>query len=464
MRHRVGLLVGTAFLAGMVVAGPAGNLLVHGLVGEAQGQSNPVGNEANARQMLSLFGEVLERVRADYVEPVSTETLIYNSLNGMLSGLDPHSSYMDPQQWREMQVETQGDFGGLGMQVTEEDGLVKVISPIDDTPAAHAGIKPGDLITSIDGKAVEGLSLNDAVDHLRGAPGSKVSLTLKRQGVDAPVQLSLTREIIHVQVVKSRLYSDIGYVRLTEFNEEANDALRKAVAALRRQSGDKLRGIVLDLRNNPGGLLDQAVDVSSDFLRSGVVVSTRGRHDDDNHSWHANGSDITGGLPMVVLINEGTASAAEIVSGALQDNGRAAVLGTRSFGKGSVQTVIPLGNHGAMRLTTARYYTPDGQSIQGKGISPDVVVNEGDVPDVQFGPAHESDLNNTITNSGAGDVTARRNLALPAIVSQLAGSKPPKDWPKLDPDKPATDFQLHQALILVRAMAGQPNPTQARAD
>lgn len=444
MKYRTSLLVATAFIAGIGIAGPGSGVLSRlGVVPSfAQGSSD------SRTHQLALFGEVLERVQTDYVEPVTTKKLIQNALSGMLSGLDPHSSYMDPKQWHEMQTETRGRFGGLGMEVTESGGLVKVIAPLDGTPAARAGIKAGDLITAADGKTLMGLTLTEAVDKLRGPPHTKVTLTVKRSGDDKPLEVTMTREIIHMQVAKSHLYDDIGYVRLTMFNDDTDKALREAVTKFRKERGKKLRGIVLDLRNNPGGLLDQAVDVADDFLNKGTIVSTHGRHNVDDHEWKASSGDILHGLPVVVLINNGSASASEIVTGALQDNGRAVVLGTRSFGKGSVQTLFPLRGAGAIRLTTARYYTPDGRSIQGQGITPDVVVHESDKPEATFGPEHESDLNHTLKN---GEKPAPPRPAVPLAAG--IPSKPPKDWPKYDPTKPATDFQLQQALKLVTAMA-----------
>jgi len=388
-------------------------------------------------------------VRADYVDPVKTTTLIDHALDGMLSGLDPHSGYMDAKQWHEMELETQGHFGGLGMTVTGEGGMLKVIAPIDGTPAARAGIKPGDLITSVDGKTVEGLSLQEAVDRLRGPPSTAVTLTIKREGVAAPLSLSLTREIIHVEVVKSNRDGDIGYVRLSVFNDETDRDLRAALAGLRK-SGGRLTGLVIDLRNNPGGLLDQAIAVADDFLNNGEIVSTHGRLADDDHAWYARPGDLINGLPIVVLINDGSASASEIVAGALQDDHRAVLLGTRSFGKGSVQTLYPLDNDGAIRLTTARYYTPDGRSIQGEGIIPDVVVHASETPEPSFVPEHESDLNNTLGIApGQAETATRPRLAIAAGLAD----KPPPNWPKFDPDKPETDFQLHQAMALLRRMA-----------
>jgi carboxyl-terminal processing protease len=356
-----------------------------------------------------------------------------------------------------MQVQTKGEFGGLGIEVTQDNGFIKVISPIDDTPASKAGIKAGDIITSLDGKTVQGLSLNDAVDKMRGPPNSKITLTIKREGVDKPIEVSLTREVIHIQVVKSRMEpDDIGYVRLTQFTEQADPALRKAVRDLKQQSGGKLKALILDLRNNPGGLLDQAVAVSGDFVSQGEIVSTRARHPDESQRWDAKGNDILGGLPLVVLINGGSASSSEIVSGALQDHHRAVLLGTRSFGKGSVQTVIPLPGNGAMRLTTARYYTPSGRSIQGLGITPDVTVHESREEQPRFGPERESDLNHVLKNQGGtGEVVLPPRTDLPPIAKEIP-DKPPEGFPKFDPAKPdQTDFQLQQAVVLARAMAAQ---------
>ena len=449
MSFRTGLLVATAFVAGVGLAGPGNGLLSRIGIQTGFAQAAP----DDRTHELALFGEVLARVQSDYVEPVTTKKLIQNSLSGMLAGLDPHSSYMNPKEWREMQTETRGRFGGLGMEVTEAGGLVKVISPIDGTPAAKAGVKPGDLITAADGKTLMGMTLSEAVDKLRGPPDSKVTLTIKRAGDDKPLELTLTREIIHMQVAKSHLYNDIGYVRLSMFNDDTEKALRDAIDGFRRSQGSKLRGIVLDLRNNPGGLLDQAVDVADDFLTKGTIVSTHGRHSSDDHTWKASSGDLLDGLPMVVLINNGSASASEIVAGALQDNGRAIVLGTQSFGKGSVQTLFPLRGDGAIRLTTARYYTPDGRSIQGHGITPDVVVHESDTPTVGFGPEHESDLNHTLQN-GEKPAPPRPPVPLAAGIPD----KPPAGWPKYDPTKPDTDFQLQQALKLVQALASSGKP------
>ena len=457
-RLRTSLLVGTAFVAGVAI-GPASGLISRHL-GYGFGFSAFAaqdGVRADTYRLLTLFGDVFERVRAEYVDPVDDKDLIENSINGMLTGLDPHSSYMNSKAFRDMQVQTKGEFGGLGIEVTQDNGFIKVISPIDDTPASRAGVKAGDIITALDGRTVQGLSLNDAVDKMRGSPNSKITLTIKREGVDKPLEVSMLREIIRIQVVKQRMVSgDIGYVRLTQFTEQADAALKQAVRTLRQQSGGKLKALILDLRNNPGGLLDQAVAVSGDFVNQGEIVSTRARHSEDAQRWDAKGNDITGGLPLVVLINGGSASSSEIVAGALQDHHRAVLLGTRSFGKGSVQTVIPLPVNGAMRLTTARYYTPSGRSIQGLGIAPDVPVTETREETPRFGPERESDLNHVLKNrGGTPDAPAAPRTDLPPVARDIP-NKPPEGFPKFDPAKPDdTDFQLQQALVLAKAMAMQ---------
>ncbi len=454
-RVRNTLLLGSVFLAGVAAVPAAGLFSQHLGIRAAHAES---ADRADTYRWLTLFGDVFERVRADYVDKTGDKDLIENALNGMLTGLDPHSAYMNAKQFRDMEVQTRGQFGGLGLEVSaDKDGLIKVISPIDDTPASRAGVKPGDIITQIDGKTVEGLSLADAVDKMRGPANTKINLTIKRDKVDKPIELSLTREVIQIHVVKDRMESnDIGYLRLSQFTEEADPAIRKAIAQLKQQAGGRLRAVVLDLRNDPGGLLDQAVAVASDFIPKGEIVSTRARHSSDDQRWDAKGDDISGGVPLVVLINNGSASSSEIVAGALQDHHRAVLLGTRSFGKGSVQTVIPLPGGGAMRLTTARYYTPSGRSIQGLGIAPDIKVQEERDATEQFGPEHEWNLNNTIANQyGTGDKAAPARNDLPPIAKAIP-NKPPAGFPKFDPAKPdQTDFQLQEALVVANAMAEQ---------
>jgi carboxyl-terminal processing protease len=332
-------------------------------------------NSAETYKQLDLFGEVFSLVRSNYVDDVNDDSLVESAINGMLTSLDPHSNYLNSKNFNDMKVQTRGEFGGLGIEVSMENGLVKVVSPIDDTPAAHAGLKPGDLITNLDGEPVQGLTLPEAVEKMRGPVNSEIKLTIHREGRD-PFDVKLVRATIKIQSVRSHLEGDnIGYIRITTFNEQTDVGLNNAIKNLKQQAGNKLIGVVLDLRNDPGGLLDQAVAVSNAFLDKGEIVSTRGRRSEDAQRYDArSGGDITHGLPVALLINGGSASASEIVAGALQDHHRAILLGTRSFGKGSVQTIIPLPGHGAMRLTTARYYTPSGRSIQAKGIDPDIVV------------------------------------------------------------------------------------------
>lgn len=458
MKLRNGLLLGVAFAAGLAL-GPGANLLEREVgigvpVAHARAQET---NGAETYRLLTLFGDVFERIRAEYVEPVNDRELIENAINGMLTGLDPHSSYMNAKQFRDMQVQTRGEFGGLGLEVTAENGLIKVVSPIDDTPAARAGMKAGDLITMLDGQTVQGLTLNEAVDKMRGPPGSSIKLTVKREGVSTPIEVAMTREVIHIQVVRSRLEpGDIAYIRLTAFNEQTEPGLRKALQDLKQKAGGNLRGLILDLRNNPGGLLDQAVSVSDDFLDRGEIVSTRARHAQESQRWNAKAGDIAAGLPMVVMINGGSASASEIVAGALQDHLRAVVLGTKSFGKGSVQTVMPLPGNGAMRLTTARYYTPSGRSIQGLGITPDIEVAASRTEQPHFLPDREADLRGALRNQGGATQPPKRapRTDLPPIAKEIP-KLPPEGAPALDLTKPDTDFQLKEALLVVQAMAQQ---------
>jgi len=338
---------------------------------------------ADTYHQLNLFGDIFERVRSHYVEKPDDGKLIESAINGMLSGLDPHSSYMDAKSFRDMQVQTRGEFGGLGIEVTQEDGLIKVVAPIDDTPAAKAGVRAGDIITHLDDEAVQGLTLNQAVDKMRGQVNTKIKLRLMRKGVDKPIEVSIVRDVIRVKSVRSRTDGDdVGYIRISSFNEQTTDGLKKAIADITAAvPPEKLKGYILDLRNNPGGLLDQAISVSDTFLERGEIVSTRGRDPEETQRFNARPGDLAKGKPLIVLINGGSASASEIVAGALQDQKRATVVGTRSFGKGSVQTIIPLGSgNGALRLTTARYFTPSGKSIQAQGITPDIESLQ-DVPD-----------------------------------------------------------------------------------
>src|SRR5665213_2153247 len=375
MRKTSLILLGAAAGAAMALLATQPRLMLIGTTAKAAA--------ADTYRQLNLFGDVFERVRADYVEKPDDSKLIETAINGMLAGLDPHSSYMDPKSFRDMQVQTRGEFGGLGIEVTMEDGLIKVVTPIDETPAAKAGIMANDIITQLDGEQVQGLTLNQAVEKMRGPVNTKIKLTIMRKGQEKPIEVSITRDVIRVRAVRSSVEGDdVGYIRMTQFNEQTTDGLKKAISDISAKiSDDKLKGYILDLRNNPGGLLDQAISVSSAFIQRGEIVSTRGRNPEETQRFTAHGGDLTKGKPVIVLINGGSASASEIVAGALQDFKRATILGTRSFGKGSVQTIIPLGSDdGALRLTTARYFTPSGRSIQAKGIVPDIEVLQ-DLPD-----------------------------------------------------------------------------------
>jgi carboxyl-terminal processing protease len=375
MRKTSLILIGAAAGAALALIATQPRLMLVGASAKAAGG-------ADTYRQLNLFGDVFERVRADYVEKPDDGKLIEAAINGMLNGLDPHSSFMDSKNYRDMQVQTKGQFGGLGIEVTMEQGLVKVVAPIDDTPAAKAGIMAGDIITHLDDEQVQGLTLNQAVDKMRGPVNTKIRLKIMRKDQDKPIEVSITREMIMVKSVRSRPEGDVGYIRITQFNEQTNEGLKKAITDLAAQIPmEKLKGYVVDLRNNPGGLLDQAIAVSDAFLERGEIVSTRGRNAEETQRFNARSGDFTKGKPIIVLINGGSASASEIVAGALQDHKRATIIGTRSFGKGSVQTIIPLGSgNGALRLTTARYFTPAGRSIQAKGISPDIEVLQ-EVPD-----------------------------------------------------------------------------------
>jgi carboxyl-terminal processing protease len=337
---------------------------------------------ADTYRQLTLFSDVFAQIRSDYVEKPDDGKLIESAINGMLAGLDPHSSYMDPKTFRDMQTDTRGEFGGLGIEVSMEDGLIKVISPIDETPAAKAGVMANDIITHINDEPAQGLTLAQAVEKMRGPRDTTIKLKIMRKGSDKPIEVSITRDLVRVVPVRWHLEDgDVGYIRITQFNGQTTAGLKNAIGTLTAQSRDKLKGFIVDLRNNPGGLVEQAVSVSNAFLKRGEIVSTRGRHADDNQRFGARADgDLSKGKPVIVLINGGSASASEIVAGALQDHKRATIVGTRSFGKGSVQTIIPLGSEsGALLLTSARYFTPSGRSIQARGISPDIVVQQ-DVP------------------------------------------------------------------------------------
>ncbi len=403
-------------------------------------------NTAETYRLLNLFGDVFERVRADYVEKLSDEKLIESAIAGMLSSLDPHSSYLNAKNYADMQVQTRGRFGGLGIEVTMKNGLVKVVSPIDDTPAFRAGMKPGDLISELDGEAVMGLTLAEAVDRMRGKVGTDIKLMVLREGVD-PFEVTITRAIIKIRSVRSRLEGKVGYLRITSFSALAHVGVRKAIADFRTEIGNDLQGVVLDLRNNPGGLLDQAVSVSDDFLERGEIVSTRSRKAEDTQRYNARPGDLTNGLPIVVLINGGSASASEIVAGALQDHKRAIIMGVKSFGKGSVQTIIPLSGQGAMRLTTARYYTPSGNSIQGVGIVPDIEVGLAKIEEIKQPKGRsEADLRGALDN-GLDD--GKKKIDDKAAAKKSDG----KGKDKAGVAASNGDYQLNRALDLIRGVA-----------
>jgi carboxyl-terminal processing protease len=413
--------------------------------------------------LLTLFGDVFDRVRSDYVEEVKDTNLIESAINGMLTALDPHSGYMNEKNFKEMQVQTKGEFGGLGIEVTMENGLVKVVSPIDDTPAAKAGVQPGDYISFIDDEQVMGLTLSEAVEKMRGKVDTKVKLTILREGGTEPIELTISRANIKIRAGKGRAEGDdIAYLRLTQFNEQTTDQMREEFAKMKKDLPN-LRGVVLDLRNNPGGLLDEAVSVSDAFLTGGEIVSTRERDPNKTKRYSAKEGDelIPASIPIVVLVNSGSASASEIVSGALQDHKRAIVMGTKTFGKGSVQTVIPLPEHGAMRLTTARYYTPSGHSIQAKGIVPDIIVEQAKIEPIKQNDKMrmEADLRRRLEN--LEDRKAAEKLKKGESADAAKDSdKESKDGDKDDKsDKkssdrdgdPSQDFQLQRAVDLLRA-------------
>lgn len=393
--------------------------------------TNAVAASAETYRQLSLFGDVFERVRQDYVEQPEEAEMIEAAINGMLSSLDPHSSYMDEKSHRDMQQQTRGEFGGLGIEVTMEEGLVRVVAPIDDTPAFNAGVMANDLITHIDDQQVEGMTLSQAVDMMRGPVGTEVTLRIRRPGAAEPVEVTIERDTIRVRPVRARLEDDIGYLRVTTFNGQTYAALRKAVQELKDEAGsDGLKGFVIDMRNNPGGLLEQGVMVTDAFLDRGEIVSIRGREPDRTQRFSASSGDLGDGLPIVVLVNGGSASASEIFAGAMQDHERATLLGSRTFGKGSVQTIIPLNGNGALRLTTSRYYTPSGRSIQARGIDPDIVVLQ-DIPEELQG-----------RDETTGEAGLRGHLS--GDDEEMGGSS------AYIPPDPEDDKQLLAALALLR--------------
>lgn len=429
---------------GLIAAAAGAVLLV--TFGPEAGAAEP--NTADTYKQLNLFGDVFEAVRANYAEDVKDDTLIEGAINGMLTALDPHSNFLNAKNFTDMKVQTRGEFGGLGIEVSMENGLVKVVSPIDDTPAANAGLKPGDLITHLDGTPVQGLTLPEAVEKMRGPVNSDITLTVRRDGRE-PFDVKLTRAIIKIKSVRSHLESnDIGYIRITSFNEQTDINLNNAMKKLKQDAGKKLAGVVLDLRNNPGGLLDQAVAVSDAFLDRGEIVSTRGRHSDDAQRYNARPGDIASGLPIAVLINGGSASASEIVAGALQDHHRAVIMGTKSFGKGSVQTIIPLAGHGAMRLTTARYYTPSGRSIQAKGIDPDVVVEAAKIENAKKPDSDKQASAKPDDKTGQEDKTSKSD-------DKSKSDDDTADEKTVDPSLIGTaeDYQLARAVDMLHGIS-----------
>ncbi len=420
--------------------------------GSAWAQDNGEnGEKPDTYELLDLFGEVFERIRNDYVEEVEDEALLEAAIQGMLRNLDPHSTFLNQKNFQSIRQQTRGEFGGLGIEVTLDDtGYVRVVAPIDDTPAFRAGIQAGDLITELDGVAVQGMTLGEAVEKMRGEVGSDIILTILRNDQE-PFKTTVTRDRIKVQSVRHRLEGDIGYLRISSFTGQTQAGLDKSIAAIKEEAGENLKGFILDLRSNPGGLLDQAISVSDTFLEKGEVVSTRGRNIDNAQRYHATPGDLIDGMPMIVLINGGSASASEIVAGALQDHGRAIILGTQSFGKGSVQTIVPLSRAGtAMKLTTQRYYTPSGRSIQQKGISPDIIVERARLEVLEGGKGRsEADLRGALINDqdgkdatdGDGNNAGQEGTTNDADVDEAVESSELKD------------YQLARALDLLHGIA-----------
>ena len=398
--------------------------------------SNAVSKNKETYEYLDLFGQIFDRVRSGYVEEVTDEELIEKAIDGMLTGLDPHSGYMNEEVWQEMQTDTKGKFGGLGIEITMEEGFVKVISPIEDTPAYEAGVEAGDYIIQIDETPVFGLTLNEAVDLMRGEKGSQITITVSREGVD-PFEIEIIRDIIKIQSVKSDIFNDIGYLRVTSFTEQTESGLIKSIRKIKKELGNKDIGYILDLRSNPGGLLKQAVKVADIFLERGEIVSTRGRKKIDMQRYQAKSGDLIDAKPLIVIINGGSASASEIVAGALQDHKRAIIIGTKSFGKGSVQTIIPFKKSNdkmaGIRLTTARYYTPSGESIQGKGIDPDIIVEQGNFESAENTRYSESDLKGSLDNE------------------ENEGNENTEEISPQE-ERLAKDFQLAQAVDLIKGL------------
>ena len=396
---------------------------------------------------LRNFSDIFARIKTDYVEDVDDKTLLENAIRGMLSGLDPHSTYLNPDEYKELKIGTTGKFGGLGIQVGMEDGFVKVISPIDYTPAFRAGLEAGDLIIRLNDKSVKGMTLNDAVKIMRGDPGTDIKLTVIREGADRPLPFTVTRAIISVKSVKSRILEpDYGYIRISNFQSKTARDLVSEVSNLKKENKNELKGLVLDLRNNPGGVLSAAADVSDAFINDGKLVFTKGRIDNSEFEFNAKPGDIMNGLPLVVLINGGSASASEIVAGALQDHHRAVIMGSKSFGKGSVQTIQELRSGGAVKITTARYFTPSGRSIQGEGITPDIILDRYEVKDskdISSLRIKESDLNHSLSNP---------TKSQEAIKKATEEGEPEGEEKKLQKLKASEDFQLYEALLLLKGL------------
>ena len=428
-------------------------VLVFGIfVGVSVSLTSSVLAEKKAEETVGLplnelrnFSDIFARVKTDYVEDVDDKTLLEYAIRGMLSGLDPHSTYLNPEEYKELKIGTTGKFGGLGIQVGMEDGFVKVISPIDDTPAFRAGIQAGDLIIRLNEKSVKGMTLNDAVKIMRGDPGTDITLTVVREGADKPLPFTVTRDIISVKSVKSRILEpDYGYIRISNFQSETARDLVTELSKLKKENKNELKGLVLDLRNNPGGVLSAAADVSDAFINNGKLVYTKGRIENSDFEFNAKPGDIMNGSPLVVLINGGSASASEIVAGALQDHNRAVVMGTKSFGKGSVQTIQELRSGGAVKITTARYFTPKGRSIQGEGITPDIILERYDVTDSKDEGAlriKESDLTHSISNPTKSQEAIKK--------AEEEGKKDGEEQPKI---KASDDFQLYEALLLLKGL------------
>ena len=404
-------------------------------------------NQQDVYKQLNLFGEVYERVRSEYVEQIKDKDLIEAAINGMLQSLDPHSSYLNAESFEEMKVQTKGEFGGLGIEVTMENGLVKVVSPIDETPAAKAGILSGDYISHIDEEAVMGLSLSEAVDKMRGAINTPIIITVIREGRE-PFDVKIVRDIIKITSVKTKAYNDIGYLRITSFTQKTYKNLVKQFSILEKEMSGNIKGLVLDLRNNPGGLLDQAISVSDAFLNRGEIVSTRGRETNAEQRFNAVKGDITKGVPIVILINGGSASASEIVAGALQDHKRGILMGTSTFGKGSVQTIIPVSSKGAIRLTTARYFTPSGKSIQAKGIDPDIYVPQSKLEVIE-------------NNNSRKEANLRGHLDEEKSDANTNKSNSNKNEEQKTEVKLKEDYQLNRAIDLLKSISVYDNLKKA---